>query len=128
MNRCSILCVAALTAVAGTLAIAQPAKDKPATKPTAAPAAQPEVKPALPDATPKMDMQLPPGFTPEMMKACMDAATPGPMHELMAKHRAHQDREPRDRQEHPGRAIQHARSQGRVPRHGALRGLRDLGL
>lgn len=85
MNRCSILCVAALTAVAGALAIAQPAKEKPATKPTAAPAAQPEVKPALPDATPKMDMQLPPGFTPEMMKACMDAATPGPMHELMAK-------------------------------------------
>jgi hypothetical protein len=56
--------VAALAAVAGTIALAQPSKDKPA--------AQPE-------------WQLPPGWTPEDMQACAEAAIPGPMHELLTK-------------------------------------------
>jgi len=85
MNRCSVLCVAALAAVAGSVALAQPAKEKPATKPAAVPA-QPDAAPKQPATAPAHpEMQLPPGMTPEMMKACMDAATPGPMHEHMAK-------------------------------------------
>jgi hypothetical protein len=50
----------------GSIAIAEPAKDANA-------GAAPEMK-------------LPPGWTPEDMKACADAATPGKMHEVLAKH------------------------------------------
>lgn len=75
MNRSSRtfgLAVLGLSALAGSLAIAQPAKDgKPIQK---APAGQP----------PK-DMQLPPGMTPEMAAACEAAATTGPQHEVLAK-------------------------------------------
>lgn len=59
------LSVAGIAAVAGLLAFTEPAKDM-------KPAGQPE-------------MQLPPGWTPEDMQACMVAGTPGPMHEHLAK-------------------------------------------
>jgi hypothetical protein len=51
------------------LAVADPSKDA---KPAAAAGQQPE-------------MQLPPGWTPEDMQACMAAASPGKMHEHLAK-------------------------------------------
>lgn len=67
----SILTVASLAAVAGSVAFAQQnsATKKPA---AAAPAAQPE-------------MQLPPGWTAEDMMACQVAGTPGEMHKFLAK-------------------------------------------
>lgn len=64
------LCTAVLcAAVAGSIALAQPAKDS---KPAAPSAGQPE-------------MQLPPGWTEADMQACVQAGTPGKMHELLAK-------------------------------------------
>jgi hypothetical protein len=79
MNRKNLfapVCVAAILAVAGSIAIAQPAKDSKAphapAKPTAPAASQPEMK-------------LPPGWTEADMQACMEAGMPGKMHERMAK-------------------------------------------
>ncbi len=60
--------VAALAAIAGSIALAQPPRD---------------AKPAQPPAQP--DMQLPPGMTQEMMQACMEAGTPGPHHAYLGK-------------------------------------------
>lgn len=60
-----------LVATVGSFAVAQPAKDAKDAK-HAAPAGQPE-------------MQLPPGWTSEDMQACILAATPGKMHEHLAK-------------------------------------------
>lgn len=72
MNRKSLsapVCIAAaLAAVAGTLAIAQPTKEA---KPAPA-AAQPEMK-------------LPPGWTEADAQACALAGTPGKMHERLAQ-------------------------------------------
>lgn len=61
----SLIVAMGLVIAVGSRAIAQPSKD---TKP----AGQPE-------------MQLPPGWTPADMQACMAAATPGKMHEHLAK-------------------------------------------
>lgn len=62
-----------LAAVVGSMAFAQPAKEKPHSPAApAAPAGQPEMK-------------LPPGWTMEDMQACMAAGTPGKMHEHLAK-------------------------------------------
>jgi len=81
MCRCSnfivpaLLTVAGIAAVAGSVALTQPAKEKMpgAAKPAAAqPAGQP-------------DMQLPPGWSAEDMQACTEAGTPGQMHEVLAK-------------------------------------------
>lgn len=55
------LFLSAVAVLAGSIAIAQPAKDK-------AP-----------------EMTLPPGYTPEDMQACVIAGTPGKMHEHLAK-------------------------------------------
>ena len=61
-------CIAGVTAIAASLALAQDAKDKkPATPPAAG---QPE---------------LPPGVNPEDIQACIAAGTPGKMHEQLAK-------------------------------------------
>lgn len=76
MCRCSsfiapsILTIAGIAAVAGSIAFAQ--QGTTAKKPAAAPAAQPE-------------MELPPGMSMEDMQACIAAATPGKMHEMLAK-------------------------------------------
>lgn len=82
MKSKSLFAVAALAAIAGSLAFAQPEKK-------ATPAAQPATKatPAQPDkkaAQPGAD-QLPPGMNPEDMAACMAAATPGEQHKFLAK-------------------------------------------
>lgn len=76
---CAPLCItaAALVAVVGTMTIAsaQPGMDKaPAHAPT----------PSAP-ATGQPEMKLPAGWTPADMQACMDAGTPGKMHEWLAK-------------------------------------------
>ncbi len=70
MNRCSLLTVAGLAALAGSIAIAQPAKETRPAQPGAKPAAQPEA---------------PPGMSEADMKACAEAGTPGPQHEHLAK-------------------------------------------
>jgi len=57
--------VVGLLAVVGSIAMGEPAKDM---KPAGQPA----------------DMQLPPGWTPQDMQACMAAATPGPQHQMLA--------------------------------------------
>ncbi len=54
-----------LATVVGSIAVAEPSKDQ-------QPAGQPEMK-------------LPPGWTQADMQACMAAATPGKMHEQLAK-------------------------------------------
>lgn len=64
------LCLAAVAAI--TIAAAQPSKDSKSPTPSAPAAGQPEIK-------------LPPGWTPADMQACMDAGTPGKMHEWLAK-------------------------------------------
>jgi hypothetical protein len=65
MNRTNLL-AASLLVVVGSIALAAPEKKE------AKPAAQPEMK-------------LPPGWTDADMKAGMDAATPGKMHEHLAR-------------------------------------------
>lgn len=75
-------------ALAGTLALAQqPAKEAP--KPAPKANTPPAKVPAAPDkdAAKPADhaMQLPPGMTEADMQACAQAATPGPMHEYLAK-------------------------------------------
>ena len=65
--------VLAIVAVAGALAVAQPAKE--AAKPAAPAAAQPAPE----------GMQLPPGMTMEDVQACIEAGTPGEMHEYLAQ-------------------------------------------
>lgn len=83
ISRFSIVGIAALCTVAGSLAFAQAGKEtKPAAPKAPAHAAPPAKTPAAPGAG---DMQLPPGMTAEDMKACMEAATPGPQHEELAK-------------------------------------------
>ncbi|MGH7242974.1 MAG: DUF1579 domain-containing protein [Phycisphaerales bacterium] len=57
--------VVGLLAVVGALAMGEPAKDM-------KPAGQP------------MEMQLPPGWTPEDMQACTIAGTPGKQHQMLA--------------------------------------------
>ena len=64
-----LVAAAGIAASVGTLAFAQPAKDG---KPAAPAAGQPEMK-------------LPPGWTTEDMQACVEAGTPGKMHERLAK-------------------------------------------
>lgn len=64
--------IALIALVAGSIAIAQPAKEtKPATKTTS--------------AQPATDHALPPGMTPEEMQACMIAGTPGEQHKFLAE-------------------------------------------
>lgn len=60
------LSVVGLLAVAGSLAMGDPTKD---------------IKPA---GQPADEMQLPPGWTPQDMQACMAASTPGTHHKLLA--------------------------------------------
>ncbi|MBL8875261.1 MAG: DUF1579 domain-containing protein [Phycisphaerae bacterium] len=60
------LSVVGLLAVAGSLAAGDPTKD---------------IKPA---GQPAGEMQLPPGWTPQDMQACMAAATPGAQHQMLA--------------------------------------------
>lgn len=60
-------CIVGVTAVVGSFAFAQDAKDK---------------KPATP---PTGEQQLPPGWSAEDMQACMAAGMPGKMHEQLAK-------------------------------------------
>lgn len=63
---CSLsVAVVGLTAVVGTVAMAQPGKD------------------AKHGDMPKME--LPPGMTQEQMQACMEAGTPGPMHAWLSE-------------------------------------------
>lgn len=74
--KCAVLSIAALAAIAGSIAIAQPTREtKPAAKP-GQPASQPANQPGGFPA----DMPLPPGMTPEDMQACAEAGTPGEMH------------------------------------------------
>lgn len=68
------LVAAGLIVLAGAAA-AQPAKEsKPASTPPK------DAQPATPP-----DMKLPPGWTEEDIQACIDAGTPGPMHEFLAR-------------------------------------------
>src|SRR5438132_13047899 len=69
MKRSSLLAVVGLAAVASSIALAQPPKD---TKPT---------KPGTPSAQP----QLPPGMSEADVKACTEAATPGPKQAFLAQ-------------------------------------------
>ncbi|MBX3389552.1 MAG: DUF1579 domain-containing protein [Phycisphaeraceae bacterium] len=57
--------VVGLLAAVGSIAMGDPSKDM-------KPAGQP------------MDMQLPPGWTPQDMQACMEAGTPGEQHKVLA--------------------------------------------
>jgi len=78
MNIKPLFAVAALAAIAGSIAIAQPAKDsKPAVKPSTATPHHP--------ASPACQPQLPPGMTPEDMQACAAAATLGDQHAYLAE-------------------------------------------
>ena len=77
MTRTSLFAVAGLVAAAG-LAIAQPAKDKPA------PGHTPHAKPASAQPAGQPEMQLPPGWTPADMQACIAAGTPGEQHAKLA--------------------------------------------
>lgn len=76
---CKPACVIALGLIAGLAvvggAIAQPAKN---TQPATPPAK--DKAPAMPG-----DMQLPPGWTEADMQACVEAGTPGPMHQFLAE-------------------------------------------
>lgn len=68
------LCAAlGVAVVAGSIAVADPAKEKPA---AGAAGAAPSGAPA--------EMQLPPGWTPQDMQAMVAAGTPGKMHEHLA--------------------------------------------
>ena len=62
-------CIVGVTAVIGSVALAQESKDK---------------KPGTPPAG-EQQPPLPPGWTPEDMQACMAAGTPGKQHEQLAK-------------------------------------------
>ena len=73
MRTRSILTIAGLAAIAGTIAVAQPPRDS--TKP-----AQPPAKPAQPG-----DHAIPPGMSEEDMQACVAAMTPGAEHQQLAK-------------------------------------------
>lgn len=66
--KCAILSIVAVVMVAGLIAVAEPMKDNK----SAAGAQQPQ-------------MQLPPGWTADDMKACAEAAIPGPMHARLAQ-------------------------------------------
>jgi len=75
---CSFMCVVGAVGLAATWAIAQP----PADAKTKAPAPKPAVKAAQPDA------HAAPAMSPEMMQrmqVCMEAATPGKQHAVLAK-------------------------------------------
>jgi len=93
MARATLLAVLTAGLVGTTLVLAQPAKDsKPGQPARDAKPAQParESKPANPKSDdypiqPGGDFQLPPGMTPEMMQACMEAATPGEQHAFLQK-------------------------------------------
>jgi len=78
-NCCLSLTAAALAAIAGTIALAEPPSTKPGMKPSATmPAAQPK------DG--KMgEHAMPAGMSEADMKACMEAGTPGAMHAYLAK-------------------------------------------
>jgi len=70
------LCLAAVAAVAIAAGFGQPgSKDHKTPSPAAPAAGQP----------PAGEMPLPPGMTKEDMQACMEAGTPGEMHEWLAK-------------------------------------------
>lgn len=76
-TSCRLVAAATLAALAGTIALAQPAKDaqKPEAKPTAQPAnAMPEGMPPLPE-----------GWTMEDFQKCAEAGMPGPMHDYLAE-------------------------------------------
>lgn len=91
-----LLSVVGMSMLAGSMALGQqqpsskPAPAKPTatqpSKPAPAQAAKPTTAQPGKDghAQPGMD-QLPPGMTPEMMQACMQAGTPGAMHEFLAQ-------------------------------------------
>lgn len=80
-TSCRLVAAATIAALAGTIALAQPAKD--AKKP-AAPAAKPtNAQPA--HAAPEGMPPLPEGWTMEDFQKCMEAGTPGPMHEYLAE-------------------------------------------
>jgi hypothetical protein len=90
MSRTSrSLTVLALSALAGSIALAQPTKDttKPAPKPAAP--TQPSTTPAkTTPSQPAGDHKMPappPGMTEADMMACAAAAAPGPNHEFLAK-------------------------------------------
>lgn len=74
MNRIAALAsVVGLAAIAGSIVIAQPTKEpaKPGTPAATKPATQPD--------------KIPPGMSEADMKACEAAATPGPMHQRLAR-------------------------------------------
>jgi hypothetical protein len=82
MNRSSrfaLVGIAAVITASASLAFAQATKDpKPAPPKSTPPAKDPSGGAAG-------DHQLPPGMTEEDMKACIEAGTPGPQHEHLAK-------------------------------------------
>ena len=67
-TRLGMFGLAATVTIVGSIALAQNSRDK---------------KPTTP-APPQGEMQLPPGMTAEDMQACMEAGTPGEMHEFLA--------------------------------------------
>lgn len=88
MRRMTQIGVAGLLTVAG-LAFAEPPKNQPATKDNVKPVqAQPgNAKPdhgKLGEHGQPGDMQLPPGWTPEDMQKCVEAGTPGEMHQFLS--------------------------------------------
>lgn len=84
MKICPSMCVVGAAAIAASFAFAQPSKDTKAVKPaqTTKQTAQPAKQTAQPAGDHKME--APPGMSEADMKACMEAATPGPMHEHLA--------------------------------------------
>jgi len=83
-SRFAFVGVVAACAVAGTFAFAQAGKDAKPTTPKAPAHTAPPANSKTPP-TGAGDMQLPPGMTAEDMKACMEAATPGPEHAALVK-------------------------------------------
>ncbi len=86
MSCRSLVSVAGIIAIAGSVALAfQPAGDKPAkpSQPSQPSSSQPS-QPTQPLGK-QPDHALPPGMTPEDMKACEAAATPGPQHAKLAE-------------------------------------------
>lgn len=81
MRQRFTLAVLGLAAISASLAFAQTQKDpaKKPTQPTPGTTAAPQNKPE------HGEMQLPPGWTEADMQTCMEAGTPGEMHQHLAK-------------------------------------------
>jgi hypothetical protein len=90
MSRTSCLTALLVMSIAGSALAQQPAKDPkaPAATPAAKAPVQPPAKPTDAHGAKPSDKPgaTPPGMSEADMKACMEAATPGPMHKHLTDH------------------------------------------